>query len=171
MPQIAPSGRTAHASNLTMQAPHAAQRPTLSVPTVTASQDVKDATPRRLLAHKRWDAPCERCAVAEPTALTAYFRRALQELPKVLREWYALVVSIERGRARGCWRRECAANALALRSVGSCRVLLGRLKRHRERVMRRKSVGFFASVGQSMHWGRMPPWRTVFRASAVVCAS
>ena len=81
MPQIAPTGRTTHASNLTMQAPHAAQRPTLNVPTVTASQDVKDATPRRLLGHKKVGRAlrCERCSVAEPTALIAYFRRACQD--------------------------------------------------------------------------------------------
>jgi hypothetical protein len=42
-------------------------------------------------AIRRWDAPCERCSVAEPTALIAYFRRACQELPKVLRERHDLV--------------------------------------------------------------------------------
>ena len=80
MPQIAPSGRTAHASNLTMQAPHAAQRPTLSVPTVTASQDVEDATARRLLGHLQVGRALRALCRCRTTALIACFHRGWQEL-------------------------------------------------------------------------------------------
>ena len=51
VPQIAPSDRSTHASNLTMHAPHAAQRPALSLPVMPASQEAEGATTRRHHGH------------------------------------------------------------------------------------------------------------------------